>query len=220
MRRLVGISAALLLLLPAASAGGAEHTISVGNDFFSPANVQIAVGDTVSWVFSEAGNHNIRSRSGQAESFNSDPGVPLALVSHPAGYKFSHTFTRDAVEVDYLCEIHPSTMRGTVTVGVPPPDTTPPAVDARKSKVGRNAVKVRFSLNEAALVELRVARARRPGRALRTIRRRLEAGAHALTVGRRNLSPGRYVARLTATDEAGNESALATSGFRIRRPRR
>ena len=218
MRRLVGISAALLLL-PAASAAAAEHTVSVGNDFFSPANVQIAVGDTVNWVFSEAGNHNIRSRPGQAESFNSDPGVPLAAVFHPAGYRFSHTFTKDAVEVDYLCEIHPSTMKGTVTVGVPAPDTTPPGLDARKSRVGRNAVKVRFELGEAGLVELKVARARRPGRALRTIRRRLEAGAHALTVGRGGLSPGRYVAKLTATDEDGNKSGVSTARFRLK-PRR
>ena len=218
MHRVVGISA-VLLLVPVASAPAAEHTISVGNDFFNPPDVQIVVGDTVNWVFEEAGDHNVQSAGGQPESFDSDPGKPDSLISHPAGYRFSHTFNQDNVEVDYLCRVHPIQMNGTVTVGSPPADTTAPVIDPARPRVRRRAIRVGFELSEGALVRLRVAAKRRPRRSLRTAARRLEAGRHSIAIRRRGLRPRRYVARLTATDDAGNASPVVTASFRIR-PRR
>jgi plastocyanin len=208
----------LVLVLPAA-AHGAETTITVGNDFFQPANVQIAVGDTVNWVFSESGNHNVQSRAGEEESFDSDPGTPESLIRHEAGYKFSYTFNKDNVAVDYLCRVHPATMTGTVSVGSPPVDASPPAVTAARAKIEGRKVAISFKLDEAARVTVRIARASNVRRTLKTVSRRLGAGDRTIRVRRRGLRPGRYVAKLTAVDDAGNKSAVKRASFRLR-PRR
>ena len=220
MRRVLGATLALLLV-PSASAGAAEREITVGNDFFQPADVQIAVGDTVTWVFSESGNHDIQSRPGEEEAFDSDPGNPSPF--HAAGYRFSHAFNQDNVAVDYVCSVHPSTMSGTVSVGAPPAppvDADPPGVTAADADVGRRRVAVDFTLDEAAQVTLRLARASRPNRVVRTVSRQRGAGQSTINVRRRGLKPGRYVARLTARDEAGNESGVTRTSFRLKRPRR
>jgi plastocyanin len=215
--RVAGALLATLLVLPA-TASAAEREITVGNDFFQPADVQIAVGDTVTWVFSESGNHDIQSRPGEEETFDSDPGNPSPF--HTVGYRFSHTFNRDAVAVDYVCSVHPTTMSGTVTVGAPPVDADPPAVTAADADVSRRRVAIGFSLDEAAQVTLKLARAARPNRVLRTVNRQLGAGDSTITLRRRGLRPGRYVARLTAVDDAGNPSQVERATFRLRRPRR
>lgn len=199
-----------------ASASAAERTISVGNDYFRPPDVQIAVGDTVTWVFDEAGNHNVQTRAGQAESFDSDPGKPEATIFHEAGYRFSHTFNTDNVAVDYYCRVHPAVMKGTVSVGTPPVDATPPAVTAASARVRRRTVAIGFRLDEAARITLRLARASKPRRTIRTARKQLGAGRGTITLRRRGLRPGRYVARLTAEDEAGNDSSVRRATFRLR----
>ena len=206
---------ALVLVLPAA-AHAAETAIGVGNDFFKPADVQIAVGDTVNWVFEEAGNHNVQSRAGQAESFDSDPDKPDTLIQHDKGYKFSHTFNQDNVAIEYLCRVHPITMKGTVTVGAPPVDADAPAVTAAGATVRAKKVAISFELDEAAAVTLKLARASKPKRALRTVRRSLQAGEGTIKLRRKGLDPGRYVVRLTAEDEAGNESAVKRASFKLK----
>jgi plastocyanin len=215
--RVAGVVLATLLVLPA-TATAAEREITVGNDFFQPADVQIAVNDTVTWVFSQSGNHDIQSRPGEEETFDSDPGNPSPF--HTAGFRFSHTFTRDSVAVDYVCSVHPSTMSGTVTVGAPPVDADPPAVTAADADVGRRRVAIDFALDEAAQVTLSLARAARPNRVLRTVNRQLGVGESTINLRRRGLRPGRYVARLSAVDDAGNQSEVARASFRLRRPRR
>ena len=215
MYRPLGAILVLVLVLPAA-AHAAEATINVGNDFFKPADVQIAVGDTVNWVFEEAGNHNIQTRAGQAESFDSDPGTPETLIQHDKGYKYSHTFSQDNVAVEYLCRVHAATMKGTVTVGSPPVDADAPAVSAAGAKVGGRKVTIGFELDEAARVTLKIARASKPRVALRTVRKSLQAGDSTIKVRRKGLRPGRYLVRLTAEDDAGNESAVEKASFKLR----
>jgi len=217
MRRVLGVAAALILL-PAAPASAEVVTVGVGDDFFDPQEVQIAVGDTVRWVINQdsIGNHSITSKRGEEETFESDPGVDPLLLSHPPGYEFNHTFTKDNVEVEYLCRSHPITMVGTVKVGAPVADTDPPAVRAARARVTRRAVKIGFNLSEDARVVLKVAAAKKPKRALRTVRKRLSAGKRAIGVKRKGLKPGRYRATLSATDAEGNTSRLARTAFRIR----
>lgn len=68
----------------------------------------IDVGDTVMWMWTDAGMpHTVTSLAGAHESFNSG-----TLTG--AGQNFSHTFTTAGVS-GYRCLIHPS-MQGTITV--------------------------------------------------------------------------------------------------------
>ncbi len=67
--------------------------------------ITIAVDDTVTWTWG-SGTHNLRSTGG-VEMFDSGYYGP--------GYQFSHTFTIPGV-TSYICDPHPNSMYGTVTV--------------------------------------------------------------------------------------------------------
>ena len=67
--------------------------------------ITIAVDDTVIWTWG-AGTHNLRSTGG-VEMLDSGYYGP--------GYQFSHTFTVPGV-TSYICDPHPNSMFGTVTV--------------------------------------------------------------------------------------------------------
>lgn len=93
----------VLLTWSMMSAAQTTHNVTVGNNFFSPANITIQVGDTVRWTnAADSGPiHNVTGdwgSSGTSESFV---------------YEF--TFNNPGV-LDYLCTIHPGIMRGSVTV--------------------------------------------------------------------------------------------------------
>ncbi|MDD4901679.1 MAG: cupredoxin family copper-binding protein [Patescibacteria group bacterium] len=78
-----------------------QGQVNIQNFSFNPAEVTVAVGDTVVWTNNDSVRHQIAS-----DSFNS---VPL-----PQGGSFSHTFTA-AGTFDYHCAIHPS-MTGKIIV--------------------------------------------------------------------------------------------------------
>src|SRR5205814_8843328 len=94
-------------------------------------------------------NHTVTSDPGQAESFESHPGVPDGAVDAPPGGTFGHRF--DAVgSYTYYCRLHPE-MRGTVTVvesGAPAEQpasahtaddaSPPPATTAAPARGARN----------------------------------------------------------------------------------
>ena len=67
--------------------------------------ITIAVDDTVTWTWG-SGTHNLRSTGG-VEMFDSGYYGP--------GYQFSHTFTIPGITT-YICDPHPNSMYGTVTV--------------------------------------------------------------------------------------------------------
>lgn len=80
------------------------HDITVGDNFFSPANLTIQVGDTVRWNNAPGGNsHNVTADNG---SFNSQTSN---------SFTFTQTFT-SAGSFGYTCTLHPSQMSGTITV--------------------------------------------------------------------------------------------------------
>jgi len=90
-----------LLSLSAAATAQTTHDVTVGNNFFSPANITIAVGDTVRWTNAAGGpSHNVTGNGFQSIT--------------ASGFTFQHTFTQQGVE-NYMCTIHPS-MQGSVTV--------------------------------------------------------------------------------------------------------
>ena len=95
---LVGV-ALVLAVLPGARA--ADAGVTINNRMFSPSEVTVSVGDTVTWTNASNEDHNVRG------------GAFDSQVMHP-GSTYSYTFTKTGT-VRYNCDIHP-TMRGTVKV--------------------------------------------------------------------------------------------------------
>jgi plastocyanin len=81
----------------------ASATVSMGDNFFSPASVSIAEGDTVTWA-----NNGQAPHSATADNGSFDTGV------FNSGQSRSHTFSQ-AGTFAYFCTVH-ANMRGTVRV--------------------------------------------------------------------------------------------------------
>jgi plastocyanin len=187
---------ALLAPLALASpAVAADQAIDVTSDFtFAPDEVNLDVGDTVTWSFSDPG-HTTKSNSGQAESWNSGP--ELATL----GETYTHTFNQPG-RFSYYCEPHKSFMKGAVVVG-----TDKYRKSQTKFKQVRRAGKVTFSfkLVEAAKV---VASLKGPNKKKATSKR-LKPGRHSLAV--RGLKKGRYKGTVSFTDDFGKVSKVRVS---------
>jgi len=85
------------------SAPAAKGTaVTIANFAFSPANVTIKAGDTVTWTNNDTVAHTVTGTG-----FDSGP--------IPQGGTFQHTFDA-AGSFDYKCTIHPSMPPGKVTV--------------------------------------------------------------------------------------------------------
>jgi hypothetical protein len=99
-------------------------------------------------------------------------------------------------------------------------------ISSRQRRIHRGTA-FRFRLSEPATVRIAIERAgcgRKRGAVGTLTRRGLKAGRHRIAfsgrIGRRALRPGRYRARLTATDPSGNRSRTRTLRFRVVRARR
>ncbi|WP_256668492.1 cupredoxin domain-containing protein [Nocardia cyriacigeorgica] len=91
---------------PAADDGQAQtFVVEVDDMKFSPADLTISVGDTVTWKFEDDVVHGVQGIGDKAMGINS----PLFTEG-----EWSHTFTTTG-SFRYLCPIHPD-MRGTITV--------------------------------------------------------------------------------------------------------
>jgi plastocyanin len=116
-----GIVAALAAIATTAGVGAAgafaaaDHTIEASGTVWDPANITVQTGDKVTWVFEDGGYHNVKSDSDNW-TFTSGP----APSDEPAPYVFT-----EPGEYDFICEIHPGTMYGTVTVQGDPVTPTP-----------------------------------------------------------------------------------------------
>jgi plastocyanin len=92
---------------PAKGPGGARKaasaSVTMGDLFFSPASVSIAVGDTVTWTNNGQAPHNATADDGSFKT----PTIE-------AGQSTSHTFSQ-AGTFSYICTIHPN-MKGTIRV--------------------------------------------------------------------------------------------------------
>lgn len=100
--------AALAMLAPAAGAAAAQQqgqgtTVSIQDFFFSPAQITVQPGTTVTWMNNGQAPHTVTADDG---SFDSETLQP--------GQSFSFTFA-NAGTFSYFCEIHPF-MTGSVTV--------------------------------------------------------------------------------------------------------
>lgn len=97
----------LFVFIPVAQAQ-TTHDVTVGDDFFSPANLTIQAGDTVRWNNASGGNpHDVTADDG---SFNSQ-----TLSS----FTYTQTFNNPG-EVPYHCTVHGAAggigMSGNITV--------------------------------------------------------------------------------------------------------
>ena len=108
------LAGAILIGLAVASGPvrGATHAVSVVDDSFSPGNLTVSVGDTVTWTNNGGNAHTVTSNAGAPAAFQSGTLNP--------GQTFSFTFTA-AGTYGYRCEYHSnaagtSGMVGTVTV--------------------------------------------------------------------------------------------------------
>ena len=96
-----GVVAVALALAILPSAQAAESGVTINNRMFSPSEVTVSVGDTVTWTNASNEEHNVR-------------GGPFNSPVLKPGNQYSYTFTK-AATIRYNCDIHP-TMKGTVTV--------------------------------------------------------------------------------------------------------
>ncbi len=82
-------------------------------------------------------------------------------------------------------------------------------------KRAKRGLRARFTLSERATVTIVV---RRKGVKVKTLRRVVGKGRHALRIKNRKLRRGRFVVVIRATDAAGNTSRVVRR-VRVRRPR-
>lgn len=122
---------AMLVLLGACSSDrgaepdqqtGSGSAIAVANIAYTPASLEISVGDTVTWTSEDAGvRHTVTSGLPAGDTV---PGVNKGAPAKPdgtfdgeladAGSSFTFTFDR-AGSYAYFCEVHPS-MTAEITV--------------------------------------------------------------------------------------------------------
>ena len=234
MRRaaLLAVTAAALALPGTAAA--ADQTVQAVDAAlaWSPAAVTVKAGESVTWTFAGTSQaHNVASTSP-----NWSLSTPIQVGHPPVSYTFASAGT-----YTFVCNVHPSTMTGTVTVtdasGNPPPpppppppgqqpfpnDQSPPTVveisDTQRPRLTRvraariaRGVRVRFHVSEPARVRVRVRRDGRTVRA-RTVRLR-RAGTRSLRL--RGLRAGTYRVDVLARDLALNRSKLKRARVTVR----
>jgi plastocyanin len=240
MRRLPLVVALASLGVLATPAAADDATVKIANIDYSPSEVSIHVGEKVTWNWAGPDrNHTVTSDSGQAESYESAPGVPdVAVADGPAGETFSHTFNQTGT-FTYHCRVH-SSMHGKVNVVAagaplpvtPPADTTPPKTKLKlvvqspvaASRSGR--LKVKVTVDEAATEKLAVKLGRKTiarktvkfsKATTKTVTLRLSRSARRTLADR---SRARISVSASATDKAGNKAKTKKTSGTLRAGRK
>jgi plastocyanin len=182
----------LALLGVAAPSLAADVGVDVKDFEFTPTTQKIAVGDTVSWTFTNGG-HSTTARPNQPDKWDSDV--------LDKGKTFQHTYTRPG-RYQYYCKPHESFMRATLVVGE---DTVKKTVGAITAKVSGSKVTISFKLNEGAVATLKLKGAKK-----KTVKtKRLAAGKRSIVV--KKLKKGSYSGTLTLSDDFDNTTTKKTS---------
>ncbi|MCF6299547.1 MAG: plastocyanin/azurin family copper-binding protein [Proteobacteria bacterium] len=112
---------ALILIIITPALFAALHDVTVSNNVFTPSNLDIEVGDTVTWTNS-VGVHNVRADDDSFRCANGCDGDGGNGNASSANWSFSLTFNT-AEEIAYFCEVHGTAggvgMSGTITVTDP-----------------------------------------------------------------------------------------------------
>ena len=230
MRAVAGAITALLALPAAASADVTIQAVDgPANDLqgnvWSPRDVTIKVGESVSWSF--AGTTNLHNVQADPSGSAWDLKTPYLTAGPTATKQFTAPGT-----YKFLCDLHKSSMNGTVTVtgadGAPPPPPPPPPLSEQpfgndtpplsvfevrdtvvpkldRVKVSRVArgVRVKFRLSEAGKVTVKATR----GRSVTTRTVEVAKGTRSITI--KGLKAGAYRVRVSAKDFAGNAAKSA-----------
>lgn len=125
IRSLAAVAGVIALaLLPATTALAATVSVSIGDNFYSPATVTVSVGDTVRWTNNGQAPHSVTADNG---SFDSSPGCPQDIAACLGnGDTYSRTFAATG-SFSYYCTVHGQTMSGTVVVQGGGTTTSPPS---------------------------------------------------------------------------------------------
>jgi plastocyanin len=244
-----GVLAAITLtaaLAGAAPAYADDQTITADDDVvFTPEEVTIDVGDTVTWSFDNpVVPHNVVAKSDSPTAWATGDENNWA-TNHD---DVVHTFDA-AGTYTFQCQVHPD-MDGTVIVGDggpppddPPPDDPPPDDDPSSSppptggthpttpapSPGTDTVKPTVkrvklkALRRAVRVRFRVSepasvtvRVKRGRKVLKSKRVQAGAGTHSVTLRSKKLKKGRYTVEILARDAYGNRSRLAKKRLSVR----
>jgi plastocyanin len=115
----------LLAVASVAAAVGTQQAISIVDKTFSPADLTVNVGDTVVWTVTKAFTESHSVTSGALGDPNSGKLFDSGIKLTKNGDTFSQTFTT-AGTFAYYCQVHPTEMKGTITV-LAPGQSAPPA---------------------------------------------------------------------------------------------
>jgi plastocyanin len=207
---------AVLAALAASAAPASAADVTIQNFSFNPGEVTIAQGDTGTWHYAGPDtNHSVTADSGQADSWDSDPGGAPTSADHPPTTTYARRFDV-AGTFTYHCQVH-SSMHGKVTVTgagepapAPAPDTTAPTVTRVSATGGRQCRRgARRCRSKPTVVRLKLsedARVRVSAPGLSAVNRSVQGGTASIQISTRRLPPGRHRLTLTATDAAGNRS--------------
>ncbi len=229
-----GAGAALALAAPV---DAANRRVSIGDFRWSPQDVQIDLGEKVTWHWvGPDTQHSVGPVAGNTSGIDSDPGA--AAPDHAPGFSFTGQFDRPGT-YDFICKIH-GIVRGRVTVSAtrgnpdaPSPDPIPVVnVDTRapeltKARWARGSAlrggrgTLQFELDERAKVVLDVekfVRGRWRLAGTRTFDGFVGYNDHAFSgiLRKARLRRGRYRALLVAADADNNRTGDVVVPFTVR----
>lgn len=125
----------------AEAGNGATHTVFVNNNVFcgtagsgcaQPHSIQINPGDTVQWTDGQTGTpHTVTQCTGDGTGCPAPGGFDSGVKTDPPSGYLTRPFP-DEGTFFYFCQVHGTSMRGTITVGnpttpTPSPTTSPTA---------------------------------------------------------------------------------------------
>ncbi len=235
--RVAVLAALAAILVPAASADAANRRIAIGDYRWSDPDVHIDLGEHVTWYWIGPDTmHSVTGDSPNDIGLDSDP--QTNQPNHDIGDSFRLDFDTPGT-YKFRCKLH-STVKGTVTVSATPGDPvtepdpvprsnvdrTPPKltnVRLDRRKFGRRGTNIKYSIGERSRLSADIYRYDRDGHrrfaGYRTWRS--PVGWNGVKFGARSKHfrprPGRYLAKLTATDQAQNTSKVKRVKFRIRK---
>ena len=90
--------------------GGGGTQVSMENVQFSPKDVTVSAGETITFTNNEAVPHDVHKTSGPGEDFASGPSGGMQ-----EGDTFELTLARPG-EYEYVCDVHAPGMSGSITV--------------------------------------------------------------------------------------------------------
>jgi plastocyanin len=217
--RIAMVIAGLALAATAEPALAATKTVRTRvGDTYSPATTYVRPGDTVRFVNSSGGEHNVAWRDG----FRTQP--------NPASFSIWTVFrafppTTPNRTFGYFCTVHANSAGTEGMIGRVVVDRTPPSVTSVARTPGRSRVTLAFNSSEVGtLVGTILRRTGRTYTVLGPLSFSVRRGANSRVVtqtseGRRSdrLTPGTYRITFRVRDLAGNLSSLKTVNFTITR---